>query len=67
MPEGSVPGPEVRREVAEVTGEELSVTTTRAEVAAGAGSAGGMVSAGEAGTAVASLGRTSDQAINQSY
>ncbi len=67
MPEGLVQGLEVRREVAEVTGEELSVKTTRAEVAAGAGSVVGMVSAGEAGTAVASLGRTSDQAINQSH
>jgi hypothetical protein len=61
-----VPDLEVKPEVAEVTGEELSVTTTRAEAAAGAGSAAGMVSAGEAGTAVANLGRTSDQATNQS-
>ncbi len=60
-------GPEVRREVTEVTGEDMSVTTTRAEVAAGAVSAVGMVSAGVAGTAGASLGRTSDQAINQSH
>jgi hypothetical protein len=58
---------EVKPEVAEATGEELSVTTTRAEAAAEVGSAGGMVSAGEAGTAVANLGRTSDQSINQSY
>ncbi len=62
-----MPDLEVKPEVAEVTGEELSVTTTRTEAAVGAGSAGGIVSAGEAGTAVANLGRTSDQAINQSY
>jgi hypothetical protein len=67
MPEGMVQGPEDRREVVEVTGEDMSVTITRAEVAAGVVSAVGMVSAGVSGTAGDSLGRTSDQAINQSH
>ncbi len=67
MPEILVQDPEDRREVVEVTGEDMSVTSTCAEVAAGAVSADGTVSAGVTGTAGDSRGRTSDQAINQSH
>ncbi len=66
MPETLVQGPEDRREVVEVTVEGMPVTSTCAEVAAGAVSADGTVSAGVTGTARDGRGRTSDQAINQS-
>ncbi len=67
MPESPVQGREDRREVEEVTGEDLLATSTCAEIAAGAVTEDGTVPAGVTGTARVGRGRTSDQAINQSF